>query len=82
MLQVFSGFKYNWEDGFSIKAEIDINSDDGNAIVIKANKAGLISLANHLMELSEDRFVTNHHIHLDESVGLENGSVELILEKI
>jgi len=81
MLQVFSGFQYYWEDGFSIKAEIDINSDDGNAIVIKANKAGLISLANHLIELSDDRFVTNHHIHLDESVGLEKGSVELTLMK-
>jgi hypothetical protein len=71
-----NGMKYNWEPGFCI----DVHYDDG-VIVINANKAGLLSLANHLINLSQDEIPLNHHIHLDEYNSLENGSKEVVIQK-
>lgn len=70
------GFKYFWEDGFSISVE------KGESIQIKANTAGLKSLANHFLNLSQENVPIGYHIHLDEYNSLEEGSNELIIEKI
>ena len=70
------GFLFEWEPGFSIKT---INNN--NVLVIKANKFGLISLANHLKALADDIVPDRYHIHLDDINSLEEGSVELIIEK-
>lgn len=70
------GFTFNWENGFSIKTEI-VNG----SIVIKANKEGLISLANHLLNLSQETVPNSYHIHLDDLNGLDTDSVGLVLEK-
>ena len=72
-----TGFRFKWEDNFSIKVEI-IDGD----VVLKANKEGLISLSNHLLNLSRDEFWSGYHFHLDESNSLEDGSTEIIIEKI
>ena len=67
--------KIEWVDGFKISARIE----DG-ATVISANKAGLLSLSKQLAALAEQE--GNDHYHLDENNSLEDGSSELIIEKV
>ena len=62
----------SWEDGLSIRA-----TNDGGAVTVSANPAGLRSLAGILTALAEE--TPGSHIHLDESNALEDGSTELIL---
>ncbi len=64
-----------WEEGF----QIDVRVENG-AAVIRANREGLLSLANHLRALAGEP--AGSHIHLDQWNALEDGSVELILERI
>ena len=64
----------SWIDGFSIR----VKAEKG-AVLISANKAGLLSLANHLTMLAEE--TPGCHFHLDENNSLEDGSAELIIEK-
>lgn len=71
-----NGIKYNWENGF----EIEIKNIEG-VIKITANKEGLKSLANHLLNLAQDDIPIGFHLHFDESNSLEEGSSELIIEK-
>jgi hypothetical protein len=70
------GIEYKWENGFKIEAQ----TKDG-PIKIIANKAGLISLANHFFNLAQDNIPSGHHLHFDEYNALEEGSTELIIEK-
>lgn len=71
-----NGIEYKWESGFHIETQIE----DG-IIKIIANKAGLLSLANHLLNLAQDTVPSDHHLHFDEYNSLEDGSAELIIEK-
>jgi hypothetical protein len=71
------GFIFKWEDGFNV----NVNVID-NAVLVKANKQGLISLARHLLELSQSDVPAGIHIHLDESNSLSDGSKELVVEKM
>ena len=64
-----------WEDAF----EIRVSAGEGRATV-SANPEGLRSLAAILEELAEDE--PGSHIHLDEHNSLEDGSCELIIERI
>lgn len=67
--------RINWEDGFEISATV---SD--NEVTISANREGMVSLANILLTLAEERPGT--HVHLDELNSLEDGSCELILQRV
>jgi len=69
--------RYNWEDGFQIAAK-----SDKETIVLSANRAGLISLANHLLNLAQGNIPVGHHMHFDRFTSLEEGSTELIIEKV
>ncbi|MEQ1734226.1 MAG: hypothetical protein ABL940_11160 [Bacteroidia bacterium] len=71
-----NGFRYNWELGFEIKTKVD-----NGLITISANKEGLVSLANHLLNLAQENIPSKFHLHLDNSNSLEVGSVDLIIEK-
>lgn len=71
------GLQLQWEKGFAIS----VNAP-GNEVTIRANKSGLISLARHLLTLAQDSTPKHSHIHLDDYNSLEEGSAELILEKI
>lgn len=64
-----------WIDDYSITFQID-----GNAAFLSANKAGLLSLASHLITLAEGK--PGDHIHLDSYNSLEDGSDELIIEQM
>ncbi len=65
----------NWVDGFTIK----VRAENGN-VVISANKEGLLSLAKQLNDLANEDIGT--HCHYDEYNSLEEGSCEMIIEKI
>jgi hypothetical protein len=71
-----TGVVADWEDGF----EIAVNATDG-PVLISANKAGLISLAIHLLALAQDDVPIGCHFHFDEHNSLEDGSKELIIGK-
>ena len=64
-----------WEDGFAITVRIE-----NGAATIAANKAGLLSLSRQLAALAQEK--SGSHIHYDEYNALEDGSQELIIEKI
>jgi len=71
-----NGITYRWEEGFEIRTLID-----NGKISIIANQAGLLSLANHLLNLAQDDIQSGHHLHFDEHNSLEEGSPELIIQK-
>lgn len=71
------GLRLDWVNGFEIKSNV---SEDG--MVIKANKEGLLSLANHLTNLAQSDVPAGTHIHLDSLNSLEDGSDDIIIEKI
>ena len=71
------GLRLDWVNGFEIKSNV---SED--CMVIKANKEGLLSLANHLANLAQSEVPTGTHIHMDSINSLEDGSDEIIIEKI
>ncbi len=66
---------FEWEDGFVIAV-----SAGNDSVTITANKEGLRSLASHLIALSEEK--AGSHIHLDQHNSLEDGSADLIIDKI
>ncbi|MFG2836862.1 Imm32 family immunity protein [Streptomyces zaomyceticus] len=53
----------------------------GGEVVIEANAAGLRTLAGHLLVLAGEGVPDGAHLHLEESNGLEDGSVGLVLER-
>jgi hypothetical protein len=71
-----TGFVFSWIDGFEI--EVDLCHD---GVMIKANKAGLISLALQLLTLAQDDFGSGQDIHLDKYAALEDHSIDLIIVK-
>ena len=70
------GLLLKWKDGYNIKIEATDNS-----VSILANSAGLVSLANHLLNLAQIDVAVGTHIHLDEDNSLEVGSIDLVIEK-
>lgn len=67
--------EFRWVEGFKINVTIE-----GDAVLISANKEGLLSLANHMTSLAQADL--RDHIHLDEYNSLEDHSAELIIERI
>lgn len=72
-----NGLQLDWEEDFEI-----FSSVENDIVTIRANSAGLISLAKHLLILAQAEVPIGSHIHLDELNSLEADSVEIILEKI
>lgn len=72
-----TGVQIKWEDGFTIKTRID-----GNVIVIEADSAGLISIAQHLLTLAQPAVPKGYHFHYDDINSLEENSCEIIFEKL
>jgi hypothetical protein len=66
------GVQLEWDDNFII-----ITTSDYNTIYIKANQAGLISIARHLLTLAQSNVPTGHLIHFDDAI-----SMEFVIEKI
>ncbi|MBR0490515.1 MAG: hypothetical protein IJJ82_00515 [Clostridia bacterium] len=71
-----SGIRLNWEENYKIEV-----SDNHGEIVISANKEGLLSLANHLVNLAQYDIPVGSHIHLDQYNSLEKGLNDVIFQK-
>ena len=71
-----AGLHLEWSDGFEI--EVQVHSGE---VLIRANKAGLVSLAQHLLTLAEDAVPAGTHVHLDASRELEDTSCDLVIER-
>ena len=67
--------KIEWVDGSRISV-----SNDHKGVTISANREGMLSLACQLQALAEG--MPGDHIHYDEYNSLEEGSTELIIEKL
>ena len=67
--------KMEWEDGFEIRVTIDKGTT-----LISANREGLLTLARQLTTMAQEP--VGSHIHYDQSNSLEEGSTELIIERI
>ena len=65
-----------WVGNFKIEVGLDID----NAVVISANRDGLLSLARQLTALADDS--VGSHIHYDDYTSLEDGSIEMIIQKL
>ena len=63
-----------WIDGSEIRVGFD-----GQAVVISANREGLLSLAKQFEALADE---PRAHIHYDAYNSLADGSTELIVEKV
>ena len=61
-----------WVDGFEIRVKVD-----HDAVVIAANREGMLSLAKQLTALAEA--APGQHIHYDDYNSLEEGSAEMII---
>lgn len=66
--------EFHWDPGFEIAVRIE-----NGAAVLSANKAGLISLARQFTALAAAP--AGEHAHYDVHNSLEDGSVELIVER-
>ena len=64
-----------WVEGFTVCVR-----RDRSEVVIAANREGLLSLARQFERLAEEP--SGSHIHYDEHNSLEEGSTELIVEKV
>ncbi len=64
-----------WEDGFEIRVAIE-----SGMVHISANKEGLLSLAKQITALAST--APGSHIHYDEYNSLEDGSSEMIIERV
>jgi hypothetical protein len=71
------GLRLDWEPGFIISVKPGLES----SVVIRANTAGLISLARHLLLLAQPDVPIGDHYHFDSWNTLEKGSIELITDK-
>ena len=69
------GIPIVWEYGFEIRVE------SAGGCLIRANKAGLVSLARILLTLAADEAAPGAHVHLDDMNSLEDGSAELVIER-
>ncbi|WP_432753358.1 hypothetical protein ACE1OA_24070 [Streptomyces sp. JL2001] len=71
-----AGLVFTWD----ADARIEVR-DLGGEVVIEANATGLRTLAGHLLVLAGDGVPDGAHLHLEESNGLEKGSISLVLER-
>ncbi|MFJ3206089.1 hypothetical protein [Streptomyces sp. NPDC086989] len=70
------GLVFAWE----ADARIEVRGLGGE-VVIEANAEGLRTLARHLLVLAGEGVPDGSHLHLEDSNGLEDGSLGLVLER-
>ncbi len=68
--------KIEWVEGF----KIFVRTCNNHEVTISANKEGLLSLACQLKALAEG--IPGDHIHYDAYNSLEEGSLEMIIERV
>ncbi|MEE1821963.1 hypothetical protein [Streptomyces sp. BE20] len=69
------GIRLVWDDGFDLEVRID-----SAEVVIKGNRAGLVSLARHLLTLAQEGVPGGSHLHLTAGQEIES-DLDLVLER-
>lgn len=70
------GLRFAWDDDFEIELKVGPRE-----VVIKANRAGLTSLARHLLTLAQQDVREGSHLHLTADQEIDS-EVDLILERV
>jgi len=70
------GLRYEWDFGFEISLEL-VESE----VVLRGNRAGLISLARHLLTLAQEEINPGTHLHLTAGQEIDS-DFDLILESM
>lgn len=70
------GLHLSWDEGFEIAVSV-VRSE----VVIKANRAGLTSLARHLLTLAQEGVSGGAHVHLTADQEIES-EFDVILERM
>jgi hypothetical protein len=71
-----SGLRLTWQTDYRLEV-----FSDGQEVVIRANEAGLRSLAQHLLTLALGHVPAGVHVHMEPGLELEDDSVSLVVEK-
>ena len=66
-----------WDEGSEAMVRIE-----GDVVVLKANPAGLQSLARHLLTLAQEGVPEDTRITLNSFNGLTNNSYEVVVERM
>ncbi|MEU1625330.1 hypothetical protein ABZ746_08345 [Streptomyces sp. NPDC020096] len=69
------GLRFSWDDDFEITVSVSFTE-----VSIKANRAGLVTLARHLLTLAQDGVHEGTHLHLTADQEIDS-NVDLILER-
>lgn len=75
--QADSGLQVNWVDGYKILVTIRVDE-----VRVAGNREGLLTLAAHIATLAQTAVPAGCHLHYEADWGLEDGSADLILERI
>jgi hypothetical protein len=70
------GLRFSWDDGFDITVSVTRLE-----VVVKANRAGLTSLARHLLTLAQEGVRGGMHVHLTADQEIES-KVDLVFERV
>jgi hypothetical protein len=68
------GMRFVWDPGYEIAIAVT-----GSEISIRANRAGLVSLARHLLTLAQESARVGSHVHLTAGQEIDS-EFDLILE--
>lgn len=71
-----AGLRFTWVDDYRLRVR-----QMGTEVVIEGNAAGLESLARHLLTLAQPSAPSGSHLHLEDSTGLEPGSLALVIDR-
>lgn len=71
-----SGLVLTWQKDYQLGV-----ISTGQDVVIRANAAGLRSLAQHLLTLAQEGVPEGVHAHMEPGLELEGDSVPLVIEK-
>jgi hypothetical protein len=71
-----TGVRIEWKPGFEIEVQALPRE-----VIIRANAAGLTSLAQHFLTLAQQSVPPDTHVHLDASRELADASVDLVIER-
>ena len=72
------GITTRWRPGHVI----EVTTGHDRTVHIRANREGLLTLAQHLVTLGLPDVSPGRHIHYDDDSGLEEGSADLVIELI
>ncbi|XVQ11526.1 Imm32 family immunity protein [Spirillospora sp. CA-255316] len=74
--QPSEGLRLSWDEGFEIEVSVARSE-----VIIKGNRAGLTSLARHLLTLAQEGVRDGMHVHLTADQEIES-EIDLILERM